>query len=255
MKRRKYVIANWKMNGNLVRAKALAARILDDIADVDVAPEQVAVIICPPFPYLADLAGMLAGSIIQLGAQNVSEYSEGAHTGEVCAGMLADFLCTYAIIGHSERRRDQAESDEQVAIKLLAAKQGGLVPIFCLGETLAQREMGEADAVIARQLDAVLEHCGIEGLRGTLIAYEPIWAIGTGHTATPEQANDTHCFIRKRLAGYSAHIAETVPILYGGSVNGENAADLFAMPDIDGGLVGGASLDAQSFLRIVRAAA
>lgn len=253
MNRMKHVIANWKMNGDLARAKALAAATLAGAADLDA--ERVRLALCPPFPYLAELSKALAGSSVGLGAQDVSEHGEGAHTGEVCASMLRDFSCTYAIVGHSERRRDHAEDDERVAAKLLAARRGGLIPILCVGETLAQREADEAEAVLARQLDAALAHCGIDGLCGAIIAYEPVWAIGTGRTATPEQAVAAHRFIRSRLAGASAEIAETVPILYGGSVNGQNAGALFAMSDIDGGLIGGASLKAQSFLQIAHAAA
>jgi triosephosphate isomerase len=204
----------------------------------------VEVAVCPPYVYLQQVSERLAGTSITFGAQNVSEHAQGAYTGEVSAAMLLEFGCRYAIVGHSERRQLFGESDAQVAAKFAAAQAGGLTPILCVGETLAEREAGRTEQVVARQLDAVLNQ---SNFNQAVLAYEPVWAIGTGRNATPQQAQAVHAFLRARLS-------PDVRILYGGSVKAQNAAALFAMPDIDGGLIGGASLVAQEFIEIVRAA-
>lgn len=210
--------------------------------------------VCPPYVYLADVARLLRDSTVALGAQDVCAESIGAHTGEVSAAMLRDVGCTMVIIGHSERRALYGESDQLAARKFAAAQARGLTPILCVGETLAEREAGATSAVVARQLDAVLELVGAEAFEGAVLAYEPVWAIGTGRNATPAQAQETHGFIRARIAARDAKIAARVRILYGGSVKAGNAAELFAQPDVDGGLIGGASLKAEEFLAIVAAA-
>lgn len=203
--------------------------------------------VCPPFPYLEMVAARLKGSGLALGAQNVSEHAQGAYTGEVAAAMLAELGCRYAIVGHSERRQLYGETDQQVAGKFAAALAAGMVPILCVGETLEERDAGRTEAVVARQLDAVLGKCGAEALARAVVAYEPVWAIGTGRNATPEQAQAVHAFLRAR-------IRPETRILYGGSVKAANAGALFGMPDVDGGLIGGASLVATDFLAIVQAA-
>src|SRR2546423_6483397 len=197
--------------------------------------------LCPPFPYLEQVSARLRGTPMALGAQNASEHAQGAYTGEVSAAMLKEFGCRYAIVGHSERRQHYGESDAQVAAKFAAAQSAGIVPILCVGETLQEREAGKTEEVVARQLDA------IANFGNAVLAYEPVWAIGTGRNATPEQAQAVHEFLRRRLSA-------DVRILYGGSVKAQNAAALFAMPDVDGGLIGGASLVAKDFIEIVRAA-
>jgi triosephosphate isomerase len=248
--RRPLVAGNWKMNGSLKSIQELLAVVKSGTADVN----NVEIAVFPPFPYLGAVAQQLAGTAITWGAQNVSEQSAGAFTGEVAASMLLDFQCTYALVGHSERRSLYGESSALVASKFAAARKTGLKPILCVGETLDERENGVTEAVISEQLDAVLALEGIQALGDAVIAYEPVWAIGTGKTATPEQAQDVHAFIRSKLAQQDAGIAAGVLILYGGSVKGSNAAELFSMSDIDGGLVGGAALDGQDFVTIVKAA-
>ncbi len=249
--RRPLVAGNWKMNGSRERVRALVDGIQAGIGSV----ERAEVAVCPPFVYVPQVAELLAGSPIALGAQNVCDHAEeGAYTGEIAGSMLAEFGCRYVIVGHSERRNLYGESDALVARRFAAARKAGLVPILCVGELLEERERGVTEEVVARQLDAVLELEGVEAFREAVIAYEPVWAIGTGHTATPEQAQEVHAFIRARLAERDAGVAEVARILYGGSVKGSNAADLFAQPDIDGGLIGGASLKADEFLTICRAA-
>ena len=249
--RRPLVAGNWKMNGSRERVRALVDGIQAGIGSV----ERAEVAVCPPFVYVPQVAELLAGSPIALGAQNVCDHAEeGAYTGEIAGSMLAELGCRYVIVGHSERRNLYGESDALVARRFAAARKAGLVPILCVGELLEERERGVTEAVVARQLDAVLELEGVEAFREAVIAYEPVWAIGTGHTATPEQAQEVHAFIRARLAERDAGVAEVARILYGGSVKGSNAADLFAQPDIDGGLIGGASLKADEFLTICRAA-
>jgi triosephosphate isomerase len=241
--RNRLVVGNWKMNGGL----AANARLLERLAAVDDVPGRLAV--CVPYPYLAQAQALLAQSAIAWGAQDVSEHAKGAYTGDVAASMLADFACRYAIVGHSERRQGHGESDALVGRKAAAALAAGITPIACVGETLAEREGGDTEAVVLRQLDAVLAALG-DGARRAVYAYEPVWAIGTGRTATPEMAQAVHAQLRARLRDAGAQDA---PVLYGGSVKAANAGALFAMPDIDGGLVGGASLDADEFLGIARA--
>ena len=236
MARTRLVAGNWKMHGSREQISGL----LDEILKADaMAGTQCAV--CPPFPYLAQVAERLRGTPIAWGAQNVAEHAQGAYTGEVAAAMLAEFGCRYVIVGHSERRQLYGETDAQVAAKFAAARKAGLAPILCVGETLAERDAGRTNDVVARQLGAV-------AFEGGVLAYEPVWAIGTGRNATPEQAQEMHAFLRKRLPKDTA-------ILYGGSVKPQNAAAIFAMPDVDGGLIGGASLVAADFLAILRAAA
>ncbi|MBV6423377.1 MAG: Triosephosphate isomerase [Steroidobacteraceae bacterium] len=211
-------------------------------------------VVCPPFVYLADVARMLRDSTVALGAQDVGAEAQGAFTGEVSAAMLRDVGCTMAIVGHSERRTLYGENDPLVARKFAAAQSRDLTPILCVGETLAEREAGLTHAVVARQLDAVMDLAGAAAFGAAIIAYEPVWAIGTGHNASPAEAEDVHAFIRARIRGRDAKIADEVRILYGGSVKAGNAAELFSQPDVDGGLVGGASLKADEFLAIVAAA-
>lgn len=215
---------------------------------------EVGCIVCAPFPYLAQVQSVLSGSGLAWGAQNVSQYAKGAYTGEVSAHMLLDFGCSHVIVGHSERRALYGEIDAIVAAKFAAALSAGLTPILCVGETLEQRDAGVTEAVIGGQLDAVLAAAGIEGMGRAIIAYEPIWAIGTGKTASPAQAQAVHAFIRGKFAALDEDMAAALVIQYGGSVKAANAAELFAQPDIDGGLIGGASLVADEFIAICRAA-
>jgi triosephosphate isomerase len=246
--RRKLVVGNWKMHGSL----AVNACLLEALAAKSGQSAEVAV--CVPFPYLQQTQSALKDSVIAWGAQDISEHVQGAYTGEVSAAMLADFACRYVIIGHSERRSLYGETDEQAAAKVKAALAGGLSPILCVGETLAERETGRTEAVVSRQLDVVLRCCGVDALEGAVLAYEPVWAIGTGRTATPAQAQAVHELLRRRVATADASVAQGLRILYGGSVKAANAGELFAQPDIDGGLVGGASLVADEFLAIIGAA-
>jgi triosephosphate isomerase (TIM) len=239
MSRTRLVAGNWKMHGSREANRALLDAI---VAGAGNAAARCAV--CPPFPYLAQVAERLRGTAVAWGAQNVSEHKQGAYTGEVSAAMLVEFGCRYAIVGHSERRQLYGETDAQVAAKFAAARAAGLTPILCVGETLAEREAGRTEEVVARQLGAVK-------LDGAVLAYEPVWAIGTGRNATPEQAQEVHAFLRRQLP---AEMGRSTPILYGGSVKPQNAAAIFAMPDVDGGLIGGASLVAADFLAIVHAA-
>jgi triosephosphate isomerase len=246
--RKKLVAGNWKMHGSLAENAALLNAIKPALEGIEAA-------VCVPFPYLAQAQAALAGSSIAWGAQNLSEQSKGAYTGEVSASMLLDFGCRYVIVGHSERRSLYGETDELVAKKYMAAQAAGLTPILCVGELLAERESGVTEAVVARQLDAVIDVAGVQSLGKAIVAYEPVWAIGTGKTATPEQAQAVHAFIRQRIAALDAGIANELIIQYGGSVKAANAAELMAQPDIDGGLIGGASLIADEFVAICRAAA
>lgn len=248
--RRKLVVGNWKMHGNLDRNKALLEGLLAGLRNMGGAGYAV----CVPYPYLAQAQTMLQGSNIAWGAQNLSQHEQGAFTGAVAPGMLRDFGCTYVIIGHSERRALFHESNEIAAAKFDAAIKAGLKPIFCVGETLEERESGVTEQVVARQLEVVLNHVGADAMSKAVIAYEPVWAIGTGKTATPEQAQAVHAFIRQQVARLDSQVAEGLCILYGGSVKAANAEDLFAMADIDGGLIGGASLVAEEFLAICGAA-
>ena len=245
------VAGNWKMNGSSAANADLVAGIVAGVPE----GSGFQLLVCPPFPYLASVADQVAGGKVALGAQNVSEHESGAFTGEVAPSMLKDIGCTYVIVGHSERRAMYGESSEQVAAKFKAAQAAGLTPILCLGETLEEREAGTTEQVIDEQLDAVLTAAGIQAFAAAFVAYEPVWAIGTGMTATPEQAQDVHRHIRSRLAAQDSDLAEKVQILYGGSMKGDNAPGLLSMADIDGGLIGGASLKANDFLAIAEAAA
>ncbi len=245
------VAGNWKLNGSRAANQAL----LDDVIADGAGIRGSEIMVCPPFVYLAELAQVLGGTNVLLGSQDVAAQEAGAYTGEVSAAMLRDVGCSHAIIGHSERRTLFGDTDDRVAAKFLAARAGGLVPIICVGETLDEREADQTEAVVARQIQAVIDADGIGALAGSIIAYEPVWAIGTGKTATPDQAQAVHAVIRAQLAAADAKIAAETRILYGGSVKGGNATELFAMPDIDGGLIGGASLNADEFLTICRAAA
>jgi triosephosphate isomerase len=249
--RRYFVAGNWKMNGSRQANAALLDRLVAGLGQggaVDVA-------VCPPAVYLESVGQRLAGTALRLGAQNLCEQDKpGAFTGEIHGAMLKELGCTYVIVGHSERRALYGETDAVVARKFRAAQSLGLVPILCVGETLEQRERNETEAVLERQLDAVVESCGVGSLDQAVVAYEPVWAIGTGRTATPQQAQAAHAFLRSQLAARDARIAAALRILYGGSVNAGNAKTLFAEPDVDGGLIGGASLKADDFLAICAAA-
>lgn len=249
---RGYLVAgNWKMHGT----SSANAELVDGILGGLPSNDGVELLICPPYPYLAAVAAKVAGTALALGAQNLSEHSAGAYTGEVAGAMLTDVGCQYVIVGHSERRALMRESSRVVARKFQAALDCGLRPILCVGETLDQREAQETEAVIDEQLDAVLQHSGADVFGQAVIAYEPVWAIGTGMTASPEQAQAVHEHIRHSLTAHSADAAARTKILYGGSVKGDNAAGLFSKPDIDGGLIGGASLKSSEFLAIAAAAA
>jgi triosephosphate isomerase len=249
--RKKLVAGNWKLNGSSEANRALLAGILEGLGDAAGAE----VMVCPPAVYLSEVAGQLEVTPIMLGAQNVAAEASGAFTGEVSAAMLQDVGCTHTIIGHSERRSLYGETDEVVAAKFIAAQAVGLVPILCIGETQEEREGGVTMDVISRQIRVVLETAGISGFDEAVVAYEPVWAIGTGLTATPDQAQEVHAHIRSIISAADAKIGAELQILYGGSVKGANAAELFAKEDIDGGLIGGASLDAADFLAICVAAA
>jgi triosephosphate isomerase (TIM) len=248
--RRKLVVGNWKMYGRLARNQVLLEAIVAGVRDLNKADYAV----CVPYPYLAQVQSLLQGSNVAWGAQNLSPQEEGAFTGAVAPGMLVDFGCSYAIIGHSERRGLFHESNEIASAKFDATIKAGMKPIFCVGETLAERDSGITEQVVATQLDAVLNRAGAQALSKAVIAYEPVWAIGTGKTATPQQAQAVHAFIRQRVAQHHSQIAQSLCILYGGSVKAANAAELFSMPDIDGGLIGGASLVAEEFVAICAAA-
>jgi len=250
--RRALVAGNWKMNGS----KSSVAGLIDGIKAGAGGIKKTEIVVCPPFVYLDTIESMLNGSSIGWGAQNIcQEPTTGAYTGEISAAMLQDFGCTYVIIGHSERRNVYGESDSLVAERFMATRNSSLIPILCVGELLEERERGETEAVVARQLDAILNNKqGASVLDNAVIAYEPVWAIGTGKTATKEQAQEVHQFIRQRIAKHDAKLADKIRILYGGSVKASNATELFGMPDIDGGLIGGASLQADEFLAICKAA-
>ena len=235
MKRSRLVAGNWKMHGSRASIQALLDELLQGIPK-----SEAGCAVCAPFPYLAQVAERLRGKAIAWGAQNVSEHAQGAYTGEVSAAMLAEFGCRYVIVGHSERRQLFGETDAQVAAKFAAVRAAGMTPILCVGETLSEREAGKTEAVVARQLEAVR-------FEKAVLAYEPVWAIGTGRNATPEQVQEVHAFLRRKVPPETA-------IIYGGSVKPQNAATIFAMPDVDGGLIGGASLAAKDFLEILKAA-
>lgn len=241
--RRKFVAGNWKMNGD----KTLVKMMQDKLSQANL--DNMDVVICPPFPYLG-----LFDSSLKLGAQNISQFESGAHTGEVSASMLKELDCQYVIIGHSERRADNNESNEVVAAKVAKTLDFGLTPIFCVGEPESVRDDGTLFDYIAAQLDAVLNQVGVASFSSLVLAYEPIWAIGTGKTASPEQAQEVHAFIRAYLAKQDSDVANKIVILYGGSVKGSNARELFSQADVDGGLIGGASLNPEDFLSICQAA-
>ena len=247
--RRKLVAGNWKMNGSAESIRGLLQGIRDGAAGV----AAVELAVFPPFVYLGLVEQQLAGTAVAWGTQNLSEHASGAYTGEVAGPMLRDFRCAYVIVGHSERRTLYGESDQIVARKFAAARQVGIKPILCVGETLEEREQGVTEAVVERQLKAVLDLEGIGAFAEAVIAYEPVWAIGTGRTATSAQAQEVHAFIRAKLAALDSAVASQTRILYGGSMKAANAGDLLAQPDIDGGLIGGASLEAKEFLAIARA--
>lgn len=249
--RRPLVAGNWKLNGSRSGNRELIGAMLSGLP----AQSRADVVVCPPYVYLAEIAAAIHDSVIQLGAQNIAAADSGAFTGEVAASMLRDVGCEFVIIGHSERRALYGETDDLTAAKVAAAMRCGLGPILCVGETLAERDAGKTLDVVRRQLEAVLAVVGVDAFSAGLVAYEPVWAIGTGRTATPMQAQEVHAEIRATLARRNATIAAAVRILYGGSVKAANARDLFAMADIDGGLIGGASLDAAEFLGICKAAA
>jgi triosephosphate isomerase (TIM) len=243
--RRSLVLGNWKMNGTRSSAESLAKGIVSGL-DSDIAD----IAICVPYVFLADIGQIVKNTRLALGAQNVADKPSGAYTGEVSAAMLKEYGCKYVIVGHSERRTYYGDTDQTVAARFCQAQDQGLIPVLCVGETLDQREKNQTFDVITAQLDAVVDMAGIAAFDTAVIAYEPVWAIGTGRTATDEQAQEAHLFIRNYLAAKAQNIAEKIQILYGGSAKPDNAAGLFAMPDIDGGLIGGASLDAESFLKI-----
>jgi triosephosphate isomerase len=243
MMRKPLVAGNWKMNGSRASNRALLDAVAAGIRDL----RGVESAVCVPFPYLGEVAGQLADTGLALGAQNLSEHAQGAYTGEVSAAMLKEFGCRYVLVGHSERRQLYGEADAAVAAKFAAAAGQGITPILCLGETLAEREAGRTEDVVGRQLEAVLQSNGKKPFETAVVAYEPVWAIGTGRTATPQQVQEVHAFLRQKLLPVTR-------LLYGGSVKKENAAALFALPDVDGGLIGGASLVAADFLAIVGAA-
>jgi len=247
--RAKLVAGNWKMHGSLAANLALLTRVKDVAAGF-----KCEVAVCVPFPYLAQASAALSGSKVAWGGQNVSEHAQGAYTGEVSAAMLQEFGCRYVLVGHSERRALFGESDVTVAAKFAQAQRSGLTPVLCVGETLAERERGITAEVVTRQLAAVLSGSGAAALADAVLAYEPVWAIGTGKTASPQQAQEVHALIRAFVAQEDAGVAGGLRILYGGSVKPGNARELFAMPDIDGGLIGGASLVAEDFLAICAAA-
>ena len=244
--RQPLVAGNWKMHGS----RAENAQLVGGLLDLLQPGKRAEIMVCPPFPYLMETARLLKDSGVALGSQSVCAEAQGAFTGEVSAAMLKDVGCQYVLVGHSERRQLYGENDNLVARKFVAAQSQGLVPVLCVGETLEEREGDQTTAVVARQLEAVLAVSGIQSLARAVIAYEPVWAIGTGRTASPEQAQAVHAMIRAKLAERDATIGGSVRILYGGSVKASNAQELFAMPDIDGGLVGGASLKADEFARI-----
>jgi len=248
--RQPLVTGNWKMNGSQDFVRTLLNGLKQEIGSV----HKAEVAVCPPFMYIPLTAELLQGTPISWGAQNLSTESAGAFTGEIAGNMLTDFGCKYVIIGHSERRSLYGESSAIVAQKFSAAQQQKLTPILCVGELLKEREAGQTEAVVSEQLDAVIQHAGISAFANAVIAYEPVWAIGTGKTATPQQAQEVHAFIRQRLAAQDVNIAQAIRILYGGSMKPDNASELIAQEDIDGGLIGGAALKAADFLAICTAA-
>lgn len=252
--RQKIVAGNWKMNTTLQEAQALAAELIGMVADE--VKGDVKIIICPPFPYLSGLKSQLGkGARIEIGAQNCSEHAAGAYTGEVAAGMIKSLEIPYVIIGHSERRQYFLESGKQLAQKVDGALANGLKPIFCCGEPLEVREIGDHEVLVKKQIEEALFHLNAEAMKKIVVAYEPVWAIGTGKTATTAQAQEMHQVIREHMADkFGEETADIIPILYGGSVKPDNAKELFSCADVDGGLVGGASLKSRDFVEIIKSA-
>ncbi|MGZ5018389.1 MAG: triose-phosphate isomerase [Methylobacter sp.] len=243
--RRSLVVGNWKMNGTLASAELLTKGIIAGLGD-----NHADIAVCVPYVHLPKVSELVGNTALAVGAQNVADKPSGAFTGEISAAMLTEFNCKYALVGHSERRSYYGDTDESVAARFCQAQEQNIIPILCIGETLEQREQDQTFAVIDTQLDAVINLAGIAAFSAAVIAYEPVWAIGTGKTATDEQAQEVHKYIRQYIAAKDQAIADKIQILYGGSAKPDNAKGLFAMPDIDGGLIGGASLDAESFLKI-----
>lgn len=242
------IVGNWKMNASKEATNTLVMGILSGMADV-----KSKVIVCVPSPYMSQVEALVVHSQLNLGAQSLNVNTSGAFTGEVSADMIKDFGAQYVIVGHSERRSLYGETDEIVAQKVQVTLDNNLTPLFCIGELLEDRESGNTQVIVSKQIQTVIDQVGIDAFKNIIVAYEPVWAIGTGVTATPQQAQDTHAFIRSMLAEHDADIAQTTPILYGGSMNPSNAAELLNCEDIDGGLIGGASLKAQNFLQICKA--
>ncbi len=249
--RRPLIMGNWKMNGSLMANESLLTGLADQVASLN----GIDIAVCPSFIFIPQALELTANTPIKVGAQNLSDQDRGAFTGEVSGEMIRDLGCAYVLTGHSERRSLYGETSQLVAEKTLKALELGLVPVLCIGETLEERQSGQMNAVLEEQVNAVVDLCGADTFAQIVIAYEPVWAIGTGETATPQQAQDAHAFVRSLIAKHNSDIAERVTILYGGSMNDKNAAELLAMADVDGGLVGGASLKADSFATICRAAA
>lgn len=247
--RQTIVAGNWKMNATKETVNTLVLGILKGLSEV----KNSKVIVCAPFPYLSQVEALATHSQLNIGAQDLNVNASGAFTGEVSADMIKDFSVEYVVVGHSERRSLYGETDEIVADKVQVALDNGLTPLFCIGELLEERESGKTEVVVSRQINAVIAKVGIQAFQNIIIAYEPVWAIGTGVTATPQQAQDTHAFIRSLLAKNDADIAQSTPILYGGSMNPANAVELIVCEDIDGGLIGGASLKSEDFLSICKA--
>lgn len=245
MMRQSLVVGNWKMNGTRASAELLAKGIIAGLGS-----NNAEIAVCAPYVYLASIGELVKNTRLALGAQNVADKPSGAYTGEISAAMLSELGCKYAIIGHSERRSYYGDTNDSVSARFCQAQEKGIIPILCVGETLEQREQDQTFSVINEQLDAVINLAGIASFNTAVIAYEPVWAIGTGKTASDEQAQEVHQYIRKYIAAKDQAVADKIQILYGGSAKPENAKGLFAMPDIDGGLIGGASLDAESFLKI-----
>jgi len=243
--RRSLVVGNWKMNGTRASAELLAKGIIAGLSS-----NGAELAVCVPYVYIPGISEVVKGSELALGAQNVADKPSGAYTGEISAAMLSEFNCKYAIVGHSERRSYYGDTNESVAARFCQAQEQGIIPILCVGETLEQREQDQTFNVINTQLDAVINLAGIAAFNNAVIAYEPVWAIGTGKTASDDQAQEVHHYIRQYIAAKDQTVADKIQILYGGSAKPDNAKGLFAMPDIDGGLIGGASLDAESFLKI-----
>ncbi len=248
--RQSLVMGNWKMNGSRSEGLALANAITARLN-----PGDQGIAVCVPAVYISDIHNVIKDTPLSLGAQNVGDQESGAYTGEISASMLKDCSCTYALVGHSERRSYYGDTNESVATRFVQAQKQGIVPVLCIGETLEERENDNTFAVIDKQLNAVIDLAGIDALENSVLAYEPVWAIGTGKTASDDQAQEVHKYIREQIATKSQTVAEKIQILYGGSVKPGNAKAIFAMPDIDGGLIGGASLDAESFLAIYQSIA